>query len=210
MWEGNRRKGWGMKRKLFSFVALVSLLFCVATVVLWVRTYWASDLYETFEHSQAGQPWHVSRFVVQTFRGEILAGRVEMGSLPPPKSQNQQKRFQYGLSAQELEIGWAGWTRRGPGWQSWPAVDVGDSIPNWNGFRFYHAKPDSGAVAETVMLPCWAMLGFFMVLPWVWVVRRRSSAASGTHCSVCSYNLTGNTSGVCPECGTAIAAKVGV
>ncbi len=28
-------------------------------------------------------------------------------------------------------------------------------------------------------------------------------------CRVCSYNLTGNTSGTCPECGTAVAGKAG-
>jgi hypothetical protein len=30
-----------------------------------------------------------------------------------------------------------------------------------------------------------------------------------THCVEGDYNLTGNVSGVCPECGRAIAAKVG-
>ncbi|MFN0135001.1 MAG: hypothetical protein ACKVS9_02670 [Phycisphaerae bacterium] len=35
------------------------------------------------------------------------------------------------------------------------------------------------------------------------LLRRRSLAG---HCPKCSYNLTGNTSGVCPECGTPIHA----
>ena len=29
------------------------------------------------------------------------------------------------------------------------------------------------------------------------------------YCSVCGYDLTGNTSGVCPECGTVVAGKAG-
>ena len=32
-----------MSRRIFSFVSLLSLLLCLATVVLWVRSYWVSD-----------------------------------------------------------------------------------------------------------------------------------------------------------------------
>lgn len=35
---------------------------------------------------------------------------------------------------------------------------------------------------------------------------RASRRASRRHCPSCNYNLTGNTSGVCPECGTELAA----
>jgi hypothetical protein len=43
----------------------------------------------------------------------------------------------------------------------------------------------------------WIALGF---LRW----RRKSRTRSG-ECQQCNYNLTGNTSGICPECGTAIS-----
>jgi hypothetical protein len=36
-------------------------------------------------------------------------------------------------------------------------------------------------------------------------VRRRGVKKRG-HCAACGYNLVGNVSGVCPECGTAVAA----
>ena len=36
------------------------------------------------------------------------------------------------------------------------------------------------------------------------IVARRKRIAKG-FCPVCGYNLTGNTSGVCPECGTKIS-----
>jgi|GEM_PF-4982840 len=36
---------------------------------------------------------------------------------------------------------------------------------------------------------------------------RRASQRKQRMCVVCSYNLTGNESGVCPECGTPIATK---
>jgi hypothetical protein len=37
------------------------------------------------------------------------------------------------------------------------------------------------------------------------VARRRANGI----CIRCAYDLTGNTSGVCPECGTAVAGKAG-
>ncbi len=40
---------------------------------------------------------------------------------------------------------------------------------------------------------------------WAAWARRRRVARDGA-CSVCAYNLTGNVSGVCPECGTATVA----
>ena len=40
---GEERGGHGMRRKLFGFVSALSLLMCVATVVLWVRSYWRTD-----------------------------------------------------------------------------------------------------------------------------------------------------------------------
>jgi hypothetical protein len=38
------------------------------------------------------------------------------------------------------------------------------------------------------------------------VDRRLSRFAPPGHCSTCGYNLTGNVSGVCPECGTSVQA----
>lgn len=49
------------------------------------------------------------------------------------------------------------------------------------------------------------MLGFLIV--WSWVrFRNRLLFASGEVCRHCGYNLTGNVSGVCPECGRVIIA----
>jgi hypothetical protein len=50
-----------------------------------------------------------------------------------------------------------------------------------------------------------------MALPITWILteaigRYRRQRPSG-HCRECGYNLTGNVSRVCPECGTPIAAK---
>lgn len=38
----------------------------------------------------------------------------------------------------------------------------------------------------------------------VWLLVRRAYPSG--HCRKCGYNLTGNVSGICPECGTACSA----
>ena len=48
---------------------------------------------------------------------------------------------------------------------------------------------------------------------WVWALRTETRALVHRDrdrlglCRACGYNLTGNTSGVCPECGTPIPSK---
>lgn len=57
-----------------------------------------------------------------------------------------------------------------------------------------------------IVVPCWFVLfAFLVVSAWSvvrWKRRRRKRLAGG--CRRCGYNLTGNVSGVCPECGEKI------
>ncbi len=52
---------------------------------------------------------------------------------------------------------------------------------------------------QHVMFPLWIPLALF-ALPsaYLWYRDRRPPAG---HCQACGYNLTGNESGTCPECG---------
>lgn len=52
----------------------------------------------------------------------------------------------------------------------------------------------------------WLFAMMFAVLPaWRGLhIARRLSARREGHCRACGYNLTGNVSGVCPECGMAV------
>ena len=57
---------------------------------------------------------------------------------------------------------------------------------------------------DGLCLPLWipfvALIAPTLIL---WVVDHRRRPLPG-HCRKCNYNLTGNTSGVCPECGNEI------
>jgi|GEM_PF-2856401 len=64
-------------------------------------------------------------------------------------------------------------------------------------------------------LPCWAIqiplivATGLLLRPW-WRQRRAMRWLGEGKCAKCGYDLTGNVSGVCPECGTAVAAKPAV
>jgi hypothetical protein len=79
------------------------------------------------------------------------------------------------------------------------AVNVSDSRTT---------RPGPFGILEALFVSVYIILAITAILPTMWVIRRRRAIPQG-HCPKCRYNLTGNTSGVCPECGTAIPAKVG-
>ncbi len=57
----------------------------------------------------------------------------------------------------------------------------------------------------SAIIPFWlpTTISFIFLAPAIgWAISRRRM--SDGHCSQCHYNLTGNESGTCPECGTAI------
>ena len=60
--------------------------------------------------------------------------------------------------------------------------------------------------------PCWFFCPVTAILPVVWLWRyrrdRRARSDGMPHCATCDYNLTGNVSGICPECGTTIPADL--
>jgi len=51
--------------------------------------------------------------------------------------------------------------------------------------------------------PTWIVLLLLAILPAAYVVHMKRRIPAGC-CAICGYNLTGNTSGTCPECGSKI------
>ncbi len=63
-----------------------------------------------------------------------------------------------------------------------------------------------GARCRHYFAPCWLLTLLLGAYPTIALIRgqlRRRRARTG-HCLKCGYDLTGNVSGVCPECGTKI------
>lgn len=63
---------------------------------------------------------------------------------------------------------------------------------------------------RAISAPGWLWILATAILPATWfaLVRRYRRALRLHGCHRCGYNLTGNTSGVCPECGTPITVKM--
>ena len=84
----------------------------------------------------------------------------------------------------------------------WPETGLASSYTNRFGFGYL---PPDELFGERVAMPIWPLTFVAAVLPSLWLlIRFRSRLQIGDRCRQCSYNLTGNTSGTCPECGTAI------
>ena len=65
---------------------------------------------------------------------------------------------------------------------------------------------------RSLMVPLWFACPLTALPTALWIfsfARRRRLIRSG-HCVVCGYNLTGNVSGKCPECGTVIPITASV
>jgi hypothetical protein len=63
--------------------------------------------------------------------------------------------------------------------------------------------------AIVLLLPVWPFFALTAILPALWLTRRWRTHHRRKHdlCLTCGYDLTANTSGVCPECGAAITAN---
>jgi hypothetical protein len=66
-------------------------------------------------------------------------------------------------------------------------------------------------IGGTVSVPYWVLAALLSISPAVTLARgyRRYRREGASRCLTCGYDLTGNVSGVCPECGTRISAESG-
>jgi uncharacterized paraquat-inducible protein A len=125
-----------VRRRLFNFATALSLLLCMATVVLWVRSY----------RSQYDYRW-VMGYGFVSLNGGYIVDYIEPSNI------------------------WRGVTLVASGRYSVLVTWLSATPIMW-AINFYYRS-------------------------------RRQNTANG-HCRTCSYSLTGNTRGVCPECGMAV------
>ncbi len=84
---------------------------------------------------------------------------------------------------------------------SWCLASVNRIDYGWRGLAY----------GEALVLNCFSfpllpiLIATWVPTAWLWWFGRRKHPPG--HCPHCGYDLTGNESGVCPECGRAIAAE---
>jgi hypothetical protein len=193
-----------MKRRLFNLLAAVSLVLCVATAVLWVRSHLVCD--HLVFLPQAG-----GTLVSRSLRGELIGQRHHA-----PLNPQQAAMVRTYFSRPAAGLVWAArHTLPGePGvrfdWEfmGFAAFSTAGGTPVPNAPSHAVQSPSGQLVmaqwsAQTeVSIPHWSLGVLFAVLPSVALCRlrmRRRRRASG-RCESCGYDLRA-TPDRCPECG---------
>jgi hypothetical protein len=96
---------------------------------------------------------------------------------------------------------------RGAGYHAEPAsaTPAAPSVPpRWRlaGFSFTDGRVEDLAVQD-VVVPYWFLVAVSAGITIASAERSSRRPPMGC-CPACAYNLTGNVSGICPECGTAV------
>ena len=70
------------------------------------------------------------------------------------------------------------------------------------GFEFQTSVANSSVVQVFIQVPYWLLSLVLAILPTIGLIKYRNRRKLGPNaCPACGYDLTGNESGVCPECG---------
>lgn len=174
-------------RRLLRILSAVSLLLCVATAMLWVRSIGAGD--QITRVTPAGElRLGSARGLLCVAWGNRYQGRPgkrgwSYGSLqkPQPYDWPYPPGLEHGIDSDSLDVMWGG-----AGGVAWHAV----VLPDWL------------LCLLLLLLP--ARPGFRAFVRW----RRERLRGRENCCPSCGYNLTANTSGVCQECGRSINSSV--
>ena len=187
-----------MKRRVFKFVAAraaagVSLVLCLATLALWVRSYWVVD--EVFTRAEAVSEGRATRSL---WRASSASGAISIyhvgGASSDPAWVTAQKAVEE------------------RGWRASPIAATSGATAR---FRFERHPRDAMAYQRTdagrltfvgvswvLVFPHWLAVVVCLALGALWVVsfRRRRARRMVGLCPACGYDVRA-TPVRCPECG---------
>jgi hypothetical protein len=171
-----------VRRKIFNALAAASLLTCLLMLGLWVRSYSTSEEI-LFDH-MAGAG--TARWSVHSTSGQLHLIHAVI-------SEGQPLSFgwHYARAASPLSS-----SAKRP-WNGFHAVfniTIRNRSPIW--------------IWDIVVVPQWFIAALFAIAPSIWLIRRLRATSHPPPglCKSCNYDLTGNTSGTCPECGMRIGS----
>ena len=193
-----------MRRRLFNILAVLSLLFLVATVALWVRSYFVVDVL-TRSSRQVGagrvvwrdDQWLCQKGVVEWSHELNWDADLKQAAKDPPQplmwtSDSLDNVYVYTTGVSQF---YRRWSRLGFSWSR----NVGRSKDRFTGIPL-------GFRSFAIGAPFWALAMATAILPALFIKKCVFRRPSHGHCA-CGYNLTGNVSGVCPECGNKVATE---
>jgi len=200
---------------LCSIFALAAWFFCASEIPTLGRPFLPlhvllaviSGVVGWFEGSRATPVQSKRRIVSKRFAlvASVLVGVVcLMSTLLTITWTSGDRNHQLGLSEGVLFISWSVVPDLLGSWQpvqsGWVCSANTSTEPFWD----YGIVQDSPL--SWVAIPIWGPI-ILAAVPtiWLWSMARKRTPPG--HCLGCGYNLTGNVSGVCPECGTPIPAE---
>jgi len=176
----NETNGDDLKRRLFTILSVLSSVLFAATVILWVRSYWRTDVIGDDRASTGVE------FLT-------LEGEFAFAVLFPKPVQNKSSLKLFWEIGQPSSLG---------------ELAKEATVTQVVGFAIFHDPPrPSGSTGDKfwgIALPCWFVMAI-TGLPAVSLIRnrlRRSALRTRLNlCVECGYDLRA-TPDCCPECGT--------
>jgi len=170
-------------RRLFTITAAISLLLCIATVGLWVRSHWYYDaLARTRNRAPAS---HI--LGVESFDG-IIYLRSKHGY---PLRQDAPASWSYATALRPADLG--------------ITASIQSHGRELAGFGYVFTPPPRPLSA--IFFPLWLPAILFAIAPTYWFLvaphRRRAKRRKLGLCPTCGYDLRASPDR-CPECGTAV------
>lgn len=175
-------------RIALNAVTALSVLLFAATVVLWVRSYFVADAYAVDRGGESAFFWS-SRGGV-----ELLHVSSSLDHYGISRVGSDIVELLYGRQSDDPGViadrGVLGFRYR---------VSLGGRVPGGLPYMTW-----SFPRSWKVRVPLWSLAVLTAALPAerLWRHGSRRRAIRRGLCPHCRYNLTGNVSGVCPECGT--------
>ncbi len=172
----------GIRRYIFNMLTVVSLLMMVATVGLWVDSFWyrPSIGYVT----EADHIYNVSI----DGAGVIVFSFADLTPIDP--------RF-VPPQGWLVDHDYVGFDPNHEKFSYYGRFDF-----RWDSLDFLEAR------FSGLTLPLWFLALIFAVLPTIWLFKWNKRRKLGPNaCPSCGYDLTGNETGLCPECGVTIESS---
>ena len=176
-----------LRRITFNALTALSLVLCLATAGVWVRSHWIVDSLQWYRGDHYTRVWHSNPAAIAN-RGTLTVGVV--GTSNPSHAFLWQQRIAFKPDAEDApdERIWCGF-----GYSR-------ERLSNWRGHGQYSMT--------FVSLPFWFATLLTAAAPAAWLrgkYKRGQFPKGEGMCSRCSYDLRA-TPNRCPECGT-IPAK---
>ena len=157
-----------------AVVAAISLVLCIGSIVLWVRSHYVRDavgceyaegmaVHRTFAHLHPGGISVIDKVII--YPGVQPTGIFYKDLTNTPFMTGLHRRFSLG------------------------------------GFGYFTHDESTWLHSEIVCVPLWFMTSLTALPPAVWLMRRLRCRYPNGYCRRCGYDLRG-TPARCPECGT--------